>query len=482
MKQFLPFFLLIFLSSQTSSGQDLLEQCQNKQGKPLLKKTIRLTYREKINKLYHSSEPWQLLSYAGEGAVWLNADDFAKQDTLKRGKRSFFSRTQYNGSELLFLDHGDTSLSTVTQKQFAERSFLSARYVPSQLIELAVKQKFRPTKERSSDYVTYEGAVNGTPVKLHVRRSDSLLAKAELLHADDFHGDVAEVFSYEGYTQTDGFFYPRNVRIVQHSGKVTEDVEIIGASFVSKPPTLLQKPGEYVMKSDELEKPVTTVERYSSHLHFIHLMDASSRVLLVEFDKFLLVAEAPLSSENGERIVREARKIAPGKPIRYFVAGHHHSHYTGGMRAFVHKGAKVIAVEPILPFLQHLVDAPHRLRPDSLQMQPKPLQTEIVKDSLKIESGGYNMTIYFLGDKSGHTKDYLVYYFPEEKMLFEDDLVWIKSKGEPTKAYERQISIYNLIKEKHLDVKTVVQSWGIASEEYKTVVPFEELEASMQVK
>ncbi len=482
MKSLIPFLLLNFVFSATCFGQDLLKQCRNKQVNPLLKKTVQLSYREKANRLYHSAEPWQLLSYGGEGMVWVNSGYFAKQDTLKRGKRTFFSRTQYNGSELLFLDHGDTSLSSVTKRMFAERCFLSARYVPTHLIGLAARQKFLLSKEQFPEFAVYEGTVNKMPVKLYIRRSDSLLAKAEVVRADDYYGDVTQVFSYSEYAKADNFFYPRHVRLTQHAGKVTEDVEVIRAKLVDKAPTVLEKPTDYTMNPEDVDKLVTTVEKYSSHLHFINLMDASSRVLLVEFDKFLLVAEAPLSSGNGERIIREARKKAPGKPITYFVAGHHHPHYTGGMRAFVHKGAKVITVGQNQEFFKYLIDAPHRLQPDSLQMQPRPLQIELIKDSLQIESGGYKMIIYFLGEKSGHTKDYLVYYFPQEKMLFEDDLVWIASKGEPNKAPERQISVYNLIKEKHLDVRTIVQSWGIASPEYKNIISFEELEASMSVK
>jgi hypothetical protein len=55
------------------------------------------------------------------------------------------------------------------------------------------------------------------------------------------------------------------------------------------------------------------------------------------------------------------------------------------------------------------------------------------------------MVVYFIGQKSQHTKDYLIYYFPKEKLLFEDDLVRIAKEGEMKKAGGRQAGLYNAI-------------------------------------
>ena len=106
---------------------------------------------------------------------------------------------------------------------------------------------------------------------------------------------------------------------------------------------------------------------------------------MVEFSNFLLVAEAPLSSENGELVIREAQKIAPGKRLEYFVAGHFHPDYTGGMRPFVHIGARVLCTPQDVPYFTSLAEAPHTLKPDSLELEPRPLKTEVF-DSVKTTS------------------------------------------------------------------------------------------------
>lgn len=106
-----------------------------------------------------------------------------------------------------------------------------------------------------------------------------------------------------------------------------------------------------------------------------------------------------------------------------------------------------------------------------------------MKDSsMTITDGKFKMNIYLIGLKSGHTKDYKIYYFPDEKLLFEDDLAAIPQKGEIKKAGTRQAGLYNAIKDLGLSVKTRVQSWPESSDGVKTIIPFEDLEKSMNVK
>jgi hypothetical protein len=128
------------------------------------------------------------------------------------------------------------------------------------------------------------------------------------------------------------------------------------------------------------------------------------------------------------------------------------------------------------------VNAKHTLNPDSLQLQPQPLIFEEIKDSLTISDSRTEMVIYFIGEKSEHTKDYLIYYFPEEKLLFQGDLVWISKKGEVEKAGNRQAGLYNAIKDLDIKVETIIQSWPVSDYGVKTIIPFEDLEKSMNME
>ncbi|MBS1491311.1 MAG: hypothetical protein JSS93_12355 [Bacteroidetes bacterium] len=443
-------------------------------------KSLLLHYQEKKNELEHSFEPWQQTNYTGKGIVWSNAANFIKSDTLARGQRTYYSITQWNESTLLFLDYGDKDLFAVTKGMFEDQVFAGARYSPIALVDYFVKQKAGVEKESDKELVVYKLTINKTIVKLFIRKSDHLLHKVTTLGNDELFGDVLTTYVYKNYKAINNLSYPALVEIEKINGKVKDEVVIPAVSIVTELPALLNKPANYKFKDEVAPKPEIKVEKYSDNIHFIELKHTDDKVMVVEFNDFLLAAEAPLNSMNGELIINEAKKIAPNKPIKYFVFSHYHPHYTGGMRPFVHKGATVFSTKADVPYLQYLASAPHTLEPDSLQLHPKPLQIEEINESKTVTDGKFEMKIFFIGNKSQHTNDYLIYYFPSEQLLFEGDLVWIARQGEIKKAGTRQAGLYNAMKELGLNVKTIIQSWPVKDYGVKTVIPFADLEQSMK--
>jgi len=115
-----------------------------------------------------------------------------------------------------------------------------------------------------------------------------------------------------------------------------------------------------------------------------------------------------------------------------------------------------------------------------LQRHPRPVQVEEVAQARTIADAHFTMQIFCIGAQSAHTDDYLLYYFPSEKLLFEDDLAGIPQQGPIRKASARQAGLYHAIQALHLDVTTVVQSWPVAQSGLKTVIPFAELEQSVK--
>jgi glyoxylase-like metal-dependent hydrolase (beta-lactamase superfamily II) len=475
--------LLLSAFASQAKKKDALFACRDKQAGALNGKVLTFSYQEKLNELYHSPEPWQLMNYEGRGEVWLSAESFRKADTLVIGKRKYHSQMHLEKDHLLVLDYGDKDMLPITRTVFNDYLMKSARYSPVPLISYFIREEVPADKTPQLEFAVYKKQIGKAVVTLYIDRASFLADKITVLEDDPLRGDVLTVYKYSDFAVVAKATYPRLIQVEKMNGRIKDTVSIEIAALASDPPVLLEKPAGYVIKQDESKKDsVAKITRYSDHIHFIDLMPAGARTLVVEFDDFLLVEGAPQNSTNGELIIAEVRKITPGKPIKYFLFGHHHPDYLGGMRAFIHKGATVLAVPENKDYLSFLATAPHTLGPDSLQMQPRPLKMEEVKDSVIITDGKYRMNIYHIGNKSGHTSDYLVYYFPDEKMLFEDDLVWINEEGGPQKAGPRLSGLYDALKELHLDIDTIVQSWGIAMDGYKTIIPFADVEASMNVK
>lgn len=474
--------VLLLLPGLGRAVSDPLRACWRRQVQPLQQAHLSARYQETLNQLEHSFEPWQATTYAGTGRVWGRADGFLKADTLRRGAKTYFSRTQLTPATLLFQDYGDQALTPVSPETFGEYALQAARYSPALLIQHFVARQVKPGPESTRETAVYQTTLGRAVVRLHIGRQDEQLSQVTTLSPDEMLGDLTTTYTYADYATAGRLRYPRRVTVSKYNGRLTDQITLGPAELSAAAPALLTAPAGYRLQAPAAPAPTVRVTHHGRHLHLLELPHTDDRVLVVEFESFLLVAEAPLNSANGELIIREARRLAPGKPIRYFVAGHYHPHYLGGVRPFVHAGATVLTTAPDAPYVQYLAGAPHTLRPDSLQLRPRALRTELVQGSKPLAEGGFEMQIYHIGGQSQHTADYLMYYFPTEKLLFEDDLAWIPQQGPPRRASARQAGLYQAIQDRHLDVQTIVQSWPVQEAGVKTVFTFRELEQAQAVK
>ena len=469
---------LFFLAAYSANAQDFLTACWQKQ--VIQNEFLSFSYQEKMNMLGHNFEPWEQTNYIGKGTVWVNTASFYKQDTLSRGKRAYYSKTELNNSELLFLDYGDKELFPVTKETVQEQTNNTARYSPITLLNYFVQNKIAPTNESNAEFAIYKTTINKNIITLYIRKADMLLQKLTILSDDELFGDVLTSFNYSNFSQIGDFHFPKKIGIDKINGKVKDEVLISKVHLSKTPPSLLERPADYQLQKEKEIIPEIKVEKFNEHIHFVELKHTDDRIMIVEFSDFLLVAEAPINSENGELIIAEAKKIAPNKPIKYFVFGHYHPHYLGGVRSFIHQSAQIICSDINQAYIEYIANAAHTINPDSLELEPKPLKIKHIKDSLSISDGNFEMKIYFIGEQSAHTKDYLIYYFPKYQLLFQDDLVWIKREGEIKKARRRQAGLYSAIKDLDLNVETIIQSWPVTDHGVKTIIPFKDLEASMK--
>lgn len=478
----LALFLLPGALVANAKPRDYLQACWHQQGEPLGTNYLVLNYQETVNELEHNLTPWQTTAYTGRGTIWTTADTFFKQDTMTAvaRQRTYFSSTQRTATGLLYRDYGDKDLFAVTQGMQQDYLFRAARYSPLSLLAYFWQHHIAADAAAPAGLVSYHLTINQTVVHLFIRQQDALLAQVTLLGPDELLGDVKTTFRYQDYTHAGKVAYARRVQVEKTNSQVTDEVQLRSATVQATAPTLLTAPADYRLLPDKEIQPEVQVEAYRPHLHFVALKHTNDRALVVEFDQFLLVAEAPLNSQNGELLLQAAQQLAPGKPVRYFVAGHHHPHYLGGLRPFVQRGATVLVGAGDEAYVRYLATAPHTLRPDSLQRHPQPVQVEEIKRSKTIADDHFEMQIFCIGAQSAHTTDYLLYYFPSEKLLFEDDLAGIPQQGPVRKASARQAGLYQAIQDLHLDVATVVQSWPVGTAGIKTVFPFTDLEKSVK--
>lgn len=103
-------------------------------------------------------------------------------------------------------------------------------------------------------------------------------------------------------------------------------------------------------------------------------------------------------------------------------------------------------------------------------------------DSIRvIKEGDFEMQIIHIGKLSDHTEDYLIYYFPSLKLIYEDDLCWILKNKELKAASSRQKGLYDAIQLHGLEVERIIQNWPVDEYDVKTIFSFDELKRSVEM-
>lgn len=186
--------------------------------------------------------------------------------------------------------------------------------------------------------------------------------------------------------------------------------------------------------------------------------DLDSRSLIVEFADHLALIEIAVGSSNGERLVDAAIRRWPQKPIRQVFFSHYHPHYSGGLRAAIATGATVITTPGNEAFVRRLAALPFRLEPDRLARSPRPLSLRTFSGRLELADSSNHLVAIDYGARSQHTDEFVIFWLPRAKLLFEAELGWVKS-GDQLRASRRAKPLLDYLATEGIEVERLVQSW-----------------------
>lgn len=183
--------------------------------------------------------------------------------------------------------------------------------------------------------------------------------------------------------------------------------------------------------------------------------------VVVNFGDYIVVVEGPSNEARSEAIITEAKKLVPGKPIKYVINTHAHFDHAGGLRTFVAEGATIVTQQGNKGYWEMLFDNPHTIQPDKLSMMnPKPkTMVEYVGESKKMVGGENEIDLYHI-QNSMHNDSNLMVYLPKQKVLIEADEFNVLGNPAPTAPAEKpnqyQINLLANIERLHLDVDRII--------------------------
>lgn len=209
-----------------------------------------------------------------------------------------------------------------------------------------------------------------------------------------------------------------------------------------------------------------------SGIHVIDLASMNTRVVAAEFSDYLVILEGVYNSRICDLVAQAvARRF--DKPVRYHSFSHLHHQYIGGVRSWTAAGAEVIAPPTTVPYVERILASTHSLRPDALSRRPEPARCSAVAEKLVLEDSSNRLEVYNV--ESQHTDEYLIFYFPKQRLLMTGDLLFFR-EGQPLRGRSKKLC--ETVADLGLDVDTYLATWPLDGYGTKNAVTGDEMAAA----
>jgi len=293
----------------------------------------------------------------------------------------------------------------------------------------------------------------GITLTLYVARDTHLPIKSETVDDDPVRGDVMTETLYLDWRQVSGVRVPHEVRILV-AGREVQRQRLTSLAVGPTPHDSL-----FAWPSHALAirgGDGTVVELAPD----VYVVQTRYQSMVTVFDDFVMVLEPGGSPRDAQTVIDAARRLAPGKPIRYVLATHAHYDHLAGIRPFVATGATFLSTGAAGAVIEYAAKALHLMAPDSLSRNPRPVRIEVVDSPVRIiRDGRHEVQLYQLGP-TAHVEAMLFAYIPAARTLFVADALDIPAPGHTRSGGSDTQRLADRIAELGLDIETIVPVHG----------------------
>lgn len=310
---------------------------------------------------------------------------------------------------------------------------------------------------RPHNVVTFASG-NGVLWTLFVDARTNLLTKYEQMVADPLMGDSAQETIFPGYRSVGKLKVP-TARVTKRAGDIIEEVTYEDVKFDTRPAdSVFAKPEGY----DELPAPTPAPVRETKLADGVYLFESGANSLVLEFTDYVLVVEPYGGGRGPKPTITKAREMFPNKPVKYVIVTHHHDDHSGGLRSYIAEGVTVVTTKANQKYFEKMAAGTATInRDDQTRNKKQPLFDFLQNGKRVFTDGKQTLEIIDIGP-SPHAKEMLIAYLPQEKLVFQGDLVNLPASGKysPTTVNATTIHFFNEIKRRGWDVDRIAAVHG----------------------
>lgn len=337
------------------------------------------------------------------------------------------------------------------------------RWLPQMLLLNAAERSHRlrylgktTFNNRPHEVISYANE-DAMQTSLYIDGETHLLSKLEWLGNDAFAGDAVTEIIFPAHKTAGNFKVPAG-RIVKIADEITEEIRYADVS-INK--TLTDD--EFKFNGDfrtSAPPPVNAppVTKLAENVYTV--LAGGYNVLFVNFKDYIFVMEAPGGDAVSRDAIAKIKETIPGKPIKYIAVTHFHDDHAGGVRTYIAEGATLVVAPGEKNFFEKVAKSKFTINPDTLARNPQPPKIETVEKGKRVFTDGA-MTVELLDIGSGpHTDEMLVAYLPNEKILYQGDLLNNPLNGDAPIANDTSAHFAKWIESKKLAVERIVPVHG----------------------
>lgn len=315
----------------------------------------------------------------------------------------------------------------------------------------------RRVSGRNYIVLTWSPAVKAPSGKNYVLngyvRDDGLIERVETWVGENIMGDMHVIATYTGWKEFDGAMAPSKI-VQTRGGWPFFEVEVTAArtnpadlaTLALAPAGRGAAPGGAAAagagrggQGPPSAPPALAVtsEKLGDGVYRLTTGTGSYDSLIVDFRDHIMMLEAGQNEARALAYIAEARKLVPGKPIRYVMNTHAHADHTGGLPAMVAEGATIITQKNNEEFFNRALNTPRTLLNDTLAKRPRKAKIEAVAEKKVYSDGTRRVELHHIYP-APHSNGLLVAYLPREKVLFQGDFS-LPAAGQPANDHVRAL-------------------------------------------